>query len=74
VHFIQRLRIVKEMVDPHLFSCLPFMIFAVSNFLTSFGMNPPLLFIDAYAQDVHHIPKEDSFFALQAFGRLSLSP
>lgn len=62
-------RILAEMIDPKLLCDVPFVLFAISNFLTSVGMNPPLLFVDAMAQELHGISEDDSPMILPAFGR-----
>jgi hypothetical protein len=69
-------RIVMAMADLSLLKNVPFLLFLISNFLTSAGLNPPLIFLPDRALKLG-IDVNTSSYLLSVFGRTSnarLSP
>lgn len=64
-------RSLNKILDLTLLADPIFMLFAISNFLTSIGFNAPLMFIPAHAENMGVTPANAAYL-LSAFGKLRL--
>lgn len=68
--FYPMFRTVKKMVDLSLFSDPIYLLFAISNFLTSIGFNAPPMFMPMNAETVLGLSKDDAANTVTAYGNL----
>ncbi len=66
-------RIIKKMVDINLLMNPVFLLFAISNFLTSIGFNAPLVFLPDRAEIQLGISRDSASWILSSFGQ-SVNP